>query len=216
MGWIRRSLSHFLHDRRESGLRFSVHGVLLTGQSVKGRELHLPAHCRDIDARAGADGVAVGHHLTGIGFDQPHQQSRGGGLAAARLAHDAERLAFAHDEGYLVHGVHCCVTAVDAPQAPIVYALLYMVNGFEKIDYKTVAITTSYPFTFLPSILTRILMASPAQWGKVGKSWPAFAKAPSGIVPFKITRVVYDQYVEMVRNELYWDKTRVPKLDKLA
>jgi len=104
----------------------------------------------------------------------------------------------------------------DAPQAPIVYAVLYVVKGFEKIDDKTVAISTSYPFTFLPSILTRILMASPAQWGKVGKSWPAFAKAPSGIVPFKITRVVYDQYVEMVRNELYWDKTRVPKLDKLA
>jgi peptide/nickel transport system substrate-binding protein len=103
----------------------------------------------------------------------------------------------------------------DAPQAPIVRAVLYMVNGFEKIDDKTVAITTSYPFTFLPSILTRILMASPTQWEKVGKSWAAFAKAPSGTGPFKITKVVPGQYVEMARNEAYWDKTRVPKLEKL-
>ena len=104
----------------------------------------------------------------------------------------------------------------DAPAAPIVQGTVYMVSGFEKIDDKTVAITTSYPFTFLPWLLTRILMASPTQWEKVGKSWAAFAKAPSGTGPFKITKVVQGQYVEMARNEHYWDTARIPKLDKLV
>ncbi len=103
----------------------------------------------------------------------------------------------------------------DAPAAPIVQGAVYMVVGYEKIDDKTVAITTSYPFTFLPWLLTRVLMASPAQWEKVGKSWAAFAKAPSGTGPFRITKIVQGQYVEMARNEDYWDKARIPKLEKL-
>jgi len=60
-----------------------------------------------------------------------------------------------------------------------------------------------------------VLMASPAQWEKVGKSWAAFAKAPSGTGPFRITKIVQGQYVELVRNEDYWDKARIPKLEKL-
>ena len=103
----------------------------------------------------------------------------------------------------------------DAPAAPIVRAAVYMVDKFEKADADTVVITTKYPFTFLPNLLTRVLMASPAQWEKVGKSWAAFAKAPSGTGPFKITKVVQGQYVEMARNPDYWDKTRIPKLDTL-
>jgi len=103
----------------------------------------------------------------------------------------------------------------DAPAAPIVKAVLSMVESFEKADDKTIVLTTKYPFSFLPWLMTRLLMVSPAQFEAVGKSWAEFAKKPVGTGPFKITRVVPGQYVEMARNEDYWDKARVPKLDKL-
>lgn len=103
----------------------------------------------------------------------------------------------------------------DAPAAPIVSAVVSMLDKWQKVDGTTLAITTKYPFSFFPYLLTRVLIASPAQWEKMGKSWPNFAKSPSGTGPFKITRVVASQYCEMTRNEDYWDKTRVPKLEKL-
>ncbi len=104
----------------------------------------------------------------------------------------------------------------DASAAPIVKAAVSMIDTFEKADDKTVVMTTKYPFSFLPYLLTRVLMVSPAQYEAVGKSWPAFQKNPSGTGPFKITRVVPGQYCEMARNEAYWDKTRIPKLEKLV
>jgi peptide/nickel transport system substrate-binding protein len=78
----------------------------------------------------------------------------------------------------------------DAPAAPIVRASVSMVDSFEKVDDQTIAMTTKYPFSFLPYLLTRVLMVSPAQYEAVGKNWAAFGKNPSGTGPFKITRVV--------------------------
>jgi len=103
----------------------------------------------------------------------------------------------------------------DAPAAPIVKATVSMVDRFEKADARTIVITTKYPFSFLPYLLTRILIVSPTQWEKVGGKWSAFAMQPSGTGPFKITKVVLGQYAEMSRNDDYWDKTRIPKLDKM-
>jgi ABC-type transport system substrate-binding protein len=104
----------------------------------------------------------------------------------------------------------------DAPAAPIVKAAVSMVDTYEKADDHTIVMTTKYPFSFLPYLLTRVLIVSPAQYEAVGKNWAEFAKKPSGTGPFKITRVVPGQYIEMVRNEAYWDPERIPKLDKLV
>jgi ABC-type transport system substrate-binding protein len=103
----------------------------------------------------------------------------------------------------------------DAPAAPIVKATVSMVDAFEKIDDKTIVLTTKYPFSFLPYLLTRILIVSPSRWEEAGKNWAEFAKRPAGTGPFKITKVVLGQYAEMSRNEDYWDKARIPKLDKM-
>ncbi len=103
----------------------------------------------------------------------------------------------------------------DAPAAPIVRATVSMVERFEKLDETTLAIDTKYPFGFLPYLITRVLIVSPTQWEKMGRSWTEFAKQPSGTGPFRITRVVPGQYVEMSRNEAYWERARVPKLEKM-
>jgi ABC-type transport system substrate-binding protein len=103
-----------------------------------------------------------------------------------------------------------------APAAPIVRAAVSMVDTFEKADDDTIVLTTKYPFSFLPWLLTRVLMVSPAQWDKVGRSWAEFAKQPAGTGAFKITKVVPGQYAEMSRNGAYWDKERIPRVDKMV
>ena len=104
----------------------------------------------------------------------------------------------------------------DAQGSAIVRAAVSMLDKWQKIDDHEIAISTKFPFSFFPYMMVRILIASPTQWDKVGKDWGAFAKAPSGTGPFKITKVVPAQFVEMERNEAYWDKTRIPKLQKLV
>ena len=104
----------------------------------------------------------------------------------------------------------------DATASPIVRASVSMIESFEKAGDDTIVMTTKYPFSFLPWLLTRVLMVSPTQWDATGRSWAEFAKKPAGTGPFRITRVVPGQYVEMARNEAYWDGARIPKLDKLV
>src|ERR1700736_4167930 len=43
----------------------------------------------------------------------------------------------------------------DAPAAPIVRATVSMVDTFEKADDHTIILTTKYPFSFLPYLLSR-------------------------------------------------------------
>jgi peptide/nickel transport system substrate-binding protein len=59
------------------------------------------------------------------------------------------------------------------------------------------------------------MMSSPAQWEKLGKDWNAFSKTPSGTGPWKLTNFVPQTRAELVPNKDYWDKARVPKLDKI-
>jgi ABC-type transport system substrate-binding protein len=104
----------------------------------------------------------------------------------------------------------------DAPAAPIVRATVTMLDRWEKIDDSRIAIYTKVPFSFFHYLLTVFLIASPRQWNKMGRSWTGFAKEPSGTGPFKITRVVPGQYAEMTRNDAYWNKARIPKLDRMV
>ncbi|NLS75573.1 ABC transporter substrate-binding protein, partial [Bradyrhizobium brasilense] len=60
------------------------------------------------------------------------------------------------------------------------------------------------------------LVSSPAQYEKLGKDWDKFASQPSGTGPFKLTKLVPRERLELVKNENYWDKARVPKADKMV
>ncbi|HKM69419.1 MAG TPA: ABC transporter substrate-binding protein [Stellaceae bacterium] len=103
----------------------------------------------------------------------------------------------------------------DAPASAIVRSFVNMLDRYQKIDDHTIAIYTKSPFSFFPYMVPTMLMVSPTAWEKAGRSWTEFGKAPSGTGPFRITKVVPGQSVEMSRNESYWDKTRIPKLSKL-
>ncbi|RDJ22239.1 ABC transporter substrate-binding protein [Bosea caraganae] len=90
------------------------------------------------------------------------------------------------------------------------------VASYRAVDPMTLEIVTKSPDATLPYQLAWILMSSPANWEKQGKSWDNVAKAPSGTGPWKLTSFVPRERAEMVPNPDYWDKPRVPKLDKLV
>jgi ABC-type transport system substrate-binding protein len=90
------------------------------------------------------------------------------------------------------------------------------VSSYRAIDPMTLEITTKAPDATLPFQIAWITMSSPAQWEKLGKSWEAFAKTPSGTGPWKLTAFQPRERAELSPNKEYWDKARIPKLDKMV
>ncbi len=87
--------------------------------------------------------------------------------------------------------------------------------GWKAIDKQTVELTTRIVNSLFPYDMSYIFYTSPASWEKAGKDWSKVALAPAGTGPFKVERVVPRERMELVRFDGYWDKARVPKLDKM-
>jgi peptide/nickel transport system substrate-binding protein len=104
----------------------------------------------------------------------------------------------------------------DKRQAAQVKPRLPSVAGYRKVDTGTVEITTKEIDSFFPYQMLWFLVSSPAQYEKVGRDWDKFASTPAGTGPFKLARLVPRERAELVRNEAYWDKTRLPKVDRLV
>jgi len=104
----------------------------------------------------------------------------------------------------------------DTKQAGEVAPRLTAIKSYKKIDDYTVEFTTTQPSSFVLFQLIYVLYSSPAQWDKVGKDWRAFAASPSGTGPFKMTRLVPRERAEYEPNKEYWDKNRVPKVDRVV
>ncbi len=88
--------------------------------------------------------------------------------------------------------------------------------GVEKIDDHTVAFTTKVPDSLFPYEISYILMISPCRAKEVSNNWTEYAAKPSGTGPYKFDKMVAHQRLELVPNTEYWDKTRVPKQDRLV
>jgi ABC-type transport system substrate-binding protein len=91
------------------------------------------------------------------------------------------------------------------------------VASYKVIDPLTVEIITKTPDATLPYQLSWILMSSQANWEAQGKSWDAVAQKPSGTGPWKMeSGFTPRERAELTPNKEYWDKARIPKLDKLV
>ena len=88
-------------------------------------------------------------------------------------------------------------------------------NGYRKIDAGTIEFTTTRPISYFPYVLTTVFFVSPTAFEKAG-SWAEFAKAPVGTGPFKVANFKPRISVELIKNPDYWDKNRIPKLDKVV
>jgi peptide/nickel transport system substrate-binding protein len=87
--------------------------------------------------------------------------------------------------------------------------------GYKKIDDTTVELETRIPNALFPYDMSYIFFSSPTQWEKLGKDWVKYGQQPVGTGPFKVDRVVPRERMELSRFDGYWDKARVPKLDKM-
>jgi ABC-type transport system substrate-binding protein len=88
-------------------------------------------------------------------------------------------------------------------------------NGYRKVDDDTIEFTTTRPISYFPYVLTTIFYVSPTAFEKAG-NWAEFAKAPAGTGPFKVQNFRPRISVDLVRNAEYWDKARVPKVEKVV
>ena len=119
----------------------------------------------------------------------------------------------------------------DASQVGVTASRMPTLKSARKIDDMTVELVTSEPDAFLPINLTNLFMASPAQWNaklaavpasvtapveREKAAWTAFAADPSGSGPFKVTRFLARERLELAANKAYWDPRRVPKIDHVV
>ena len=117
----------------------------------------------------------------------------------------------------------------DASQVGVTASRMPTLRSARKIDDLTVELTTSEPDAFLPLNLTNLFIASPAHWqkkfdaaaggtpaDKAKAAWTAFAADASGSGPFRMTRFVARERLELAANKGYWDPKRVPKIDKVV
>jgi peptide/nickel transport system substrate-binding protein len=104
----------------------------------------------------------------------------------------------------------------DAPQfsaarTALIISRLFNIAGAQKIDDFTIAVNTRVADAMAPYQMSFLLMVNPAQFETVGKDWNKFAAAPSGTGPFKVASLVPRTRLDLLRNESYWDKSRIPK-----
>src|SRR5437764_9479263 len=116
----------------------------------------------------------------------------------------------------------------DASQVGVTASRMPTLASARKIDDMTVELITKEPDSFLPINLTNLFMASPSKWqafydkaegadakAKSQAAWAAFARDASGTGPWKMSKFTPRERLELVKNEGYWDKARVPKVDRM-
>jgi peptide/nickel transport system substrate-binding protein len=103
----------------------------------------------------------------------------------------------------------------DPRQAGQVAPRITVMQSWRKLDDYTVEFTTTRPSSFVPYQVVYIFYVSPTQWEKVGRDWRALAMNPAGTGPFKLARLVPRERAELEPNPEYWDKTRLPRVDRV-
>jgi peptide/nickel transport system substrate-binding protein len=119
----------------------------------------------------------------------------------------------------------------DPSQVGVTASRMPTLRTARKIDDMTVELTTAEPDAFLPINLTNLFIASPAHWEaklkavpasvtdaaeRAKQAWAAFAADPSGSGPFRVTRFVSRERLELAKFPEYWDEKRRPKIDKVV
>ena len=117
----------------------------------------------------------------------------------------------------------------DAAQVGLTVSRMPTLVSAKKIDDLTVELIAKEPDSFLPINLSNLFMASPAKWQKLfdtaegadakaksAAAWAAFAKDASGTGPWKMTGFTPRERLELAKNENYWDKARIPHVDKMV
>src|SRR5205823_6065525 len=101
--------------------------------------------------------------------------------------------------------------------AAISRARVPLMGSYKKIDDDTVAITTTTAASYFPFMAVYLLFTSPTSFEKAGRDWSKVATLPAaGTGPFKITKLVPRERVELSRNDNYWDAAKKAKVDTVV
>ena len=103
-----------------------------------------------------------------------------------------------------------------AQQFAYTRAFLTNIKSVEKIDAMTVAFETNFVESLFPYSLSYVLMVSQCRLKAVNGDWGAYAVQPSGTGPYRFDKFVANQRLELLPNAEYWDKSRIPKQDRLV
>ena len=90
------------------------------------------------------------------------------------------------------------------------------IKSVSKIDDYTVAFETNSVESLFPYSLSYVMMVSQCRAKELNYDWAQYALHPSGTGPYRFDRLVPHQRLELVPNTDYWDKTRIPKQDRLV
>jgi len=93
---------------------------------------------------------------------------------------------------------------------------LVNVKSVTKVDDYTVAFDNNFVESLFPYSLSYVMMLSPCRAKELNYDWAQYAEHPSGTGPYKFDKLVAHQRLEMVPNQDYWDKPRIPKQDRLV
>jgi peptide/nickel transport system substrate-binding protein len=104
----------------------------------------------------------------------------------------------------------------DPIQVAMAGSFIAGIKSYRKIDDYTVAITTDRPDAMFYYRVAGINFSSPARWKEVGGDWGKFAERPSGTGPWMLEKLVPRTRAELVKNPNYWNRDRIPKLDRLV
>jgi peptide/nickel transport system substrate-binding protein len=103
-----------------------------------------------------------------------------------------------------------------AQQFALSRAYLTNFDSIEKIDDHSVAITTKFVESLFPYDMSYVLMISRCRAEALHYDWNAYALQPSGTGPYRFSGMTAHERMELVPNNDYWDKARVPKQDQLV
>ena len=105
------------------------------------------------------------------------------------------------------------IAAIDPPNAAVTQARNPIAN-YRKIDDYTIEIGTPRPISYFPNMVTWRLRQSDAV--QEGRLVGGIRQGAGRSGPFKIVELKPRVSATLVRNDDYWDKTRIPKLDKIV
>lgn len=100
--------------------------------------------------------------------------------------------------------VHSLNLFMDAKTTPAYAIYTPALAGAEKIDDRTVRVTTKYPYPAIGLVLTQVFVVPPKYWASAGPA--GFGQKPVGTGPFTLTEWVKDSRLVMDRNPAYWGK----------
>ena len=109
----------------------------------------------------------------------------------------------------------------DSPQfeaagSAISRARVPILESYRKIDDRTIGMRTNRVASYFPYMVVYLLMTSPQSFEQGGRDWARVAALPpAGTGPFRLSRFVPRTSAELSRHDGYWDRARVPRLDRV-